>query len=142
MMECFFKDSVPTKGGPSQINAMQCNTTLMKLSLYYLSQTFWFSSCFTFNQFYLHSNFILYISLILEPFPAFPPEMTGEFSCHVPTLMIVVFLCRCLCFLLVAQHSLQQLICSVKDHLLVEFCVFVVMEYVHVYSRLNPIRCQ
>lgn len=61
---------------------------------------------FYFNLFFLHSNFSLYISLISEPFPAFPPEMTGEFSCHGPTLMIVLFLCRCLCFLLVAQHSL------------------------------------
>lgn len=105
--------------------------------------------CSTFNWFFLHSNFFLYISLISEPFPAFPPEMTGEFSRHVKTLMVVAFLCRCLCFLLVARHSLQQLICSVKDHLLVEFRVFIMMDImhmssaysIHVYGRLDQIRC-
>lgn len=113
----------------------------------------WYALCFIFNRFFLHSNSVLYVSLISEPFPAFPPVMTGEFSCRVPTLMIVVFLCRCFCFLLVAQHSLQQLICSINDHLLIEFCVFTVMEiihnaimrmphiYIYVYNRLNQIRC-
>lgn len=97
----------------------------MKVSLYYSSQTFgMFCVLLLIGPFCILIPF-LYISLISEPFPAFPPVMTGEFSCHVPTLMIVVFLCRCFCFLLVAQHSLQQLICSVQDHLLVGFlCLY------------------
>lgn len=64
----------------------------MKVILYNLYQTLglFCVSRFLISSFHGLTSFFLYISLISEPFPAFPPEMTGEFFFCFPTLMIVM----------------------------------------------------